>query len=156
MKISSVAPQGVANRSVQHCVLVVEDELLIRYMLSDGIRFAGYRVIEACNADEALTLFVASPPDLIVTDIRMPGSIDGVGLVAVVRKTHPNLPVIIASSHLEGTSAILDAATHFVAKPYSMDEVATMVESELAKSQRAMIPRKREALLQSWRHKRRQ
>ena len=134
MTVSSVQPQGATLPFPQPCVLVVEDELLIRFMLCDGIRFAGYQVIEASSADEAWVILGTLVPDVIITDVRMPGSIDGIGLLAQVRRTHPTLPVIITSSHLEGTSASLDCATHFVAKPYSMEVIAQIVERELAKS----------------------
>lgn len=134
MTVGSIQPQAAALPIPQPCVLVVEDELLIRFMLSDSIRYAGYNVVEASSADEALVIFGTLVPDVIITDVRMPGSIDGIGLLAQVRQTHPTLPVIITSSHLEGTSASLDCATHFVAKPYSMEVIAQIVERELAKS----------------------
>ena len=92
-------------------------------MLSDGLRDAGYQVIEACSADEALTVIRSAVPDLIISDVRMPGSLDGMGLLAVVRETLPTLPVIITSAHLQATLAISDGATQFVAKPYSMESV---------------------------------
>ena len=134
MTVGSVRPQEAASPVPQPCILIVEDELLIRFMLSDSIRYAGYHVVEASSADEALVIFDTLVPDVIITDVRMPGSIDGIGLLAEVRQTHPTLPVIITSSHLDGTLASLDCATHFVAKPYSTDLIAQIVERELAKS----------------------
>lgn len=115
-------------------VLVVEDEILIRIMLSDQLRDAGYQVIEASTADEALALLEICHPDLIVSDVRMPGSIDGMGLLAVVRKTLPMLPVIITSAHLQSTVAMAEGATHFIAKPYLMESVVQAVKAELAKA----------------------
>ena len=59
------APLGV--------VLIVEDEILIRALLSEALRQEGYAVIEAANADEAFMVLHATPdPDVLITDVRMP------------------------------------------------------------------------------------
>jgi DNA-binding NtrC family response regulator len=129
-----VWPQAAACDAARTCILVVEDELLIRFMLSDGLRDAGYHVIEACSADEALIVLDTAVPDLIISDVRMPGSLDGMGLLALVRHKLPTLPVIITSAHLQSTLAIADGATQFIAKPYTMDLVLTAVSAELEKS----------------------
>ena len=55
------------------CVLVVEDESLVRMLVAEVLRQDGCEVTEAASADEALSLLAAWPPDVIVTDIRMPG-----------------------------------------------------------------------------------
>lgn len=122
-----------ASLAARTRILVVEDELLIRMMLSDGLRDEGYHVIEACDADEALTVLRAAAPDLIISDVRMPGSMDGMGLLAVVRETLPTLPVIITSAHLEATLAVADGATQFLAKPYLVVSVIEAIEAELAR-----------------------
>lgn len=116
------------------CVLVVEDEILIRMMLSEELRDAGFHVIEAANADEALLLLRTLVPDIIVSDVRMPGSIDGMGLLAAVRETLPTLPVIIASAHLKPELALADGATKFIPKPYRTDDVIDVIQRELARA----------------------
>ena len=126
-----VAPFGAART----CILVVEDEPLIRMLLSDGLRDEGYQVIEACDGDEAAAFLEANAPDLIISDVRMPGSLDGLGLLALVRQTCPTIPVIIASAHLGLEVALDHGAAHFVAKPYSMRLVVQAVQNELAKAQ---------------------
>lgn len=133
MKLSQALPQDVFPSNDRTCILVVEDEFLIRFMLSDSLRDAGYHVIEASNADEALTLLENIVPHLILSDVRMPGSIDGIGLLAKVRIKHPSLPVIIASAHLERTVAIAAGAADFIAKPYTSELIVQTVETELAK-----------------------
>jgi len=117
----------------RNCILVVEDEILIRMMVSDELRDAGFHVIEACDADEALTILRSVVPDLIVSDIRMPGSLDGLGLLAAVRESFPMLPVIITSSHLPSAAPVCDSATQFVAKPYRPEGIIKAVRGELAK-----------------------
>jgi DNA-binding NtrC family response regulator len=113
------------------CILVVEDEMLIRFMLSDCLRDYGYRVIEACNADEALVILETAVPQLIITDVRMPGSMDGLGLLAAVTRTLPEVPVIVTSAHFNPGAAIAEGAAKFFSKPYSMDAMIDVVRGEL-------------------------
>lgn len=132
MITNSEWPQAPVCDDSRTCILVVEDELLIRLMLSDGLRAKGYHVIEACNADEALLVLETAIPDLIISDVRMPGSLDGMALLKLVRETLPKLPVIITSGHLQSNVAFADGATQFIGKPYSMDVVIEAVRVELA------------------------
>lgn len=132
---SSDMPHGAPFARTRSCILVVEDELLIRFMLSEELREAGYDAIEACSADEALAILNSSVRvDLIISDVRMPGSLDGLGLLAVVRATFPGLPVIMMSAHLEPTLAINDGASRFVAKPFALDEILDAIRAELGKT----------------------
>jgi CheY-like chemotaxis protein len=101
--------------------LVVEDEILIRLMTSEGLREEGYHVIEAFNADEALVILETAVPDILVTDVRMPGSIDGLGLLRVVKEKLSTLPVILTSGHLDPAEAIAEGASQFVSKPYTVE-----------------------------------
>jgi CheY-like chemotaxis protein len=68
-------------------VLVVEDETLVRMFMADFLDEAGFRVFEAVNADEALTVLQARPDiQVVVTDIEMPGTMNGLELTRVVRE----------------------------------------------------------------------
>jgi DNA-binding NtrC family response regulator len=131
MSPSTAWPPVAACDSSRQCILVVEDELLIRFMLSDGLRDEGYHVIEACNADEALTILQTAIPDLLISDVRMPGSLDGLELLKTVRHTLGGLPVIMISGHLDPAKAIGDGATQFIAKPYVMETVVEAVRNVL-------------------------
>ena len=128
MSPSKAWPPAAVCDGARKCVLVVEDELLIRFMMSDGLRDAGYHVIEACNADEALTILETAAPDILVSDVRMPGSLDGIGLLRVVRETLSTLPVIITSGHLDPITAKAEGAANFVPKPYSMETLIQAVK----------------------------
>ncbi|WP_205666108.1 response regulator [Aquabacter cavernae] len=98
-------------------VLVVEDEPLLRLVLSDLLRARGITVVEAASAGEALDLLAAGvEADLIFTDVRMPGPIDGLELSRRVRATCPDLPVVVTSGHLE--SSLVDPGVAFLRKPY--------------------------------------
>jgi DNA-binding NtrC family response regulator len=132
---SSDTPRGDPATEARKRILLVEDELLIRLLVGDELRNAGYDVIEAANANEALTVLRSLVRvDLIISDVRMPGSLDGLGLLAIVRETFPTLPVIITSGHLESRLPIADGAARFLAKPFAMDAVVSAVQMELARA----------------------
>jgi CheY-like chemotaxis protein len=107
-------------------VLVVEDEVLIRLMLADELRSQGLQVLEASNADEALTVLQSSlPVHLLFTDIRMPGGMDGVALAKAAHARFPRIKSIIGSSGRPEQS--IDFADAFLAKPYDLRELADQV-----------------------------
>lgn len=112
--------QKASSTNVRQRILVVEHEGFVRMVLSEHLREEGFDVVEASNADEALSEMERSVSDLIITDVRMPGSMDGLGLLAVVREASLTLPVIITSGNSQPTLHTLSGVTEFVAKPYSV------------------------------------
>lgn len=116
-------------------VLVVDDEYLVRMMVCDCLRETGLKVMEACSGDDALcTLQAGVPVDVILSDVRMPGSIDGLGLLQQSRAAYPDLPVIIMSGHLSADDALSKGAMHFLAKPFSIDAALALVKHALIDS----------------------
>ena len=112
---------------------MVEDEFIIRMLLSERLREEDYQVIEASNAEEALISVHAVVPDLIISDVRMPGLMDGIGLLKAFKHIHPNVPVIIVSAHFDPATAMSEGADEFVAKPYTTELVLASVEKLLPK-----------------------
>jgi two-component system, response regulator PdtaR len=111
-------------------VLVVDDEVMIRLVVSECLRDSGLRVVEAENADEALS-YVKSDPSvgLVFSDVKMPGSMDGIELAAHLKIEFPYIKVVLASGHLladQSESAIL-----LLLKPYSVGEAAAYITSIL-------------------------
>jgi DNA-binding NtrC family response regulator len=100
-------------------------------MMSDGLREEGYHVIEACDADEALIILESAIPDILVSDVRMPGSIDGLGLLRLVQERFSSLPVILTSGHLEPIEAAAAGASHFLTKPYRIETLVREVRTVL-------------------------
>ena len=80
-------------------VLVVEDEVLIRLVIADYLRECGFKVYEAATALEAIEVLESDQAsiDLVFTDIRLPGEINGFALGQWVRANRPGLPVILTS-----------------------------------------------------------
>jgi CheY-like chemotaxis protein len=99
-------------------ILLVEDEVLVRMTLADQLRDAGYVVLEASNADEALDLLHAHHGiRVVLSDIRMPGKMDGVGLACAIRTKYPEIKIVLASSECFSTSHWGDT-DGFFPKPY--------------------------------------
>ena len=79
-------------------ILVVEDEAIVRMVTADVLGEAGYNVIEAVNSTEALELIDARPDiSLMLTDVRMPGELDGYNLSRLVRMKHAAIGIIVIS-----------------------------------------------------------
>ncbi len=114
-------------------VLVVEDEFLIRLTLSEVLLDEGYQVLEAETGEEALRL-VAGHPDLAVmlTDIQLPGVLDGRALVRRVRETMPGLPVIFMSGRPDSIGKPEPGSREVhIAKPYLPSEICAAVQKML-------------------------
>lgn len=112
-------------------ILVVEDEFLVRLLVSEELRTAEFHVIEALDAEEAIAVLNSGVRvDLILSDVRMPGAMDGLGLLAFVRRSHPTIPVIITSGHLQRDTAF-DDNTQFLPKPYTFPQVIKLIGATL-------------------------
>ena len=108
-------------------ILVVEDEVLIRLDNAEVLRAAGYRVIEAADALEALGFVSASEPlHLLITDINMPGEIDGIALAEMTRALRPELPVVLATA--QSVPAAGSLADRLIRKPYFASELVSIAQ----------------------------
>ncbi|WP_421993767.1 response regulator transcription factor [Roseococcus sp.] len=108
-------------------ILVVEDEILTRFSLAHWLRDQSHEVMEAGTGDEAAGMLNSIPQiDLVITDIEMPGQVDGLGLARQVRDTRAGLPVILVSARDEGPE-IARLAAAFFRKPYDLNRVSALV-----------------------------
>lgn len=106
-------------------VLVVEDEAIMRTLLAYVLEDEGYRVIEAENADVAVQQLAAYEDiQAVITDVRMPGSIDGLGLAAWMLQHRPTLPIVVTTGFagIRDVAAINPAIARVVLKPYCAQE----------------------------------
>jgi CheY-like chemotaxis protein len=119
---SHLVDTGMAYDAV--FVLVVEDEVLIRMSLVDQLEDAGFRVLEAGTADEALSVMADHPEiDALFTDIDMPGSMDGLKLARLVSQSRPELAVLLTSGYLKIPRNELPGKAHFFSKPYDVNRI---------------------------------
>jgi CheY-like chemotaxis protein len=109
-------------------VLVVEDEFLLRVNAVDMIEAAGFEVVEATNADEAIAVLESRRDiSVVFTDIQMPGSMDGLKLVRAVRGRWPPIKIVATSGHAHVTQQDLPEGGRFVAKPYSLNQITDLL-----------------------------
>lgn len=109
-------------------VLIVEDDILIRMDTAEMMEAAGFRVLEASSAEQAITLLEAnSDIGVVFTDIDMPGSMNGIKLAEAVRGRWPPIRIIATSAHSDFTADDLPPGSRFIAKPYSHPEVARAI-----------------------------
>ena len=101
-------------------ILVAEDDALVRMVAHDVLSDAGYGVVEAVNATEALALLDNRPDTrLLFTDVEMPGELDGYGLAHVVSKKRPDVAILVTSGNQMPGQADLPPGARFLPKPYS-------------------------------------
>ena len=106
--------------SLKPVILIVEDEFLLRMDSVEVLEDAGFEVIPAANADEAIAILSArSDIHLVFTDIQMPGSMDGLKLARFVRDRWPPIKIVATSGHVRTADEDLPAGSVFIPKPYS-------------------------------------
>ncbi|MGU3495760.1 response regulator [Xanthobacteraceae bacterium A53D] len=111
-------------------VLVAEDDAFLRLLIADALRDEGLRVIEAASADDAFTALAAGiDVHALFTDVRMPGTMDGVELSRRVTAHWPTLPVFVTSGDLD--PLIASGLPDFVPKPYDLQSVVGMILDRL-------------------------
>ncbi len=115
-------------------VLVVEDELFVREPIAEYLRDCGYHVLEAADAREAISLVDASAGvDVVFSDVRMPGDMDGFALAHWLRTHHPEVSVLLTSGYYavrnRGGAAIEDVK--LIEKPYSQAQVLRRIRALL-------------------------
>lgn len=108
-------------------ILLVEDEFIIRFTLADFLRDIGYQVLEAGDGVEGLDILNSGQViDLVVTDVHMPGEIDGIELTKHSKMLAPHRPVVVCSAHISFPECY--PADEFHSKPYVLAALATLVE----------------------------
>jgi CheY-like chemotaxis protein len=121
-------------------ILVVEDEILIRMDLADYLRECGFLVIEASNADEAMAALQSGRQvEVALSDVHMPGSMDGFGFARWIRANRPDTKVILTSGVTRSVELAADLCEHgpIEAKPYDHQNLADRIRRSLAEARRA-------------------
>jgi len=106
-------------------VLIVEDEAILRLELTSRLMDMGFVVLSADDADEAM-VFLETHPEITVlfTDIKMPGSMDGVRLAHQTRRRWPPIKIIVASGMIDTDLRNLPDHSIFLGKPYPPEDLA--------------------------------
>lgn len=125
--------RDVASQAAGQTILVVEDEVLIRHDISEYLRSHGFNVVEANSATEAMQVLKDSlDVTAVFTDVRMPGTTDGIDLARYVKKHHPQIPVLITSGHVSAAEFPTDLG-RLIDKPYDRAAVLKAIVDALKK-----------------------
>jgi two-component system response regulator ResD len=123
-------------------VLVVDDEPIVRDVVTRYLERDGHRVVAAASGDEARAKIEHDRPDLVVLDIMLPGETDGLALCRWIRSTS-ELPVILVTARGEEADRIVGlelGADDYVTKPFSPRELATRVRTVLRRARSSPLP----------------
>ncbi|BBI92418.1 fused DNA-binding response regulator in two-component regulatory system with GlnL: response regulator/sigma54 interaction protein [Serratia symbiotica str. Tucson] len=115
-------------------VWIVDDDSSIRWVLERALAGAGVNCISFGNGDDVLEALATQTPDVLLSDIRMPG-IDGLSLLRQIKQRHPMLPVIIMTAHSDldaAVSAYQQGAFDYLPKPFDIDEAVALVERAIS------------------------
>ncbi len=117
-------------------VLFVDDESVIRFVTAQALRDHGFQVTEAANGDEALALFKEPDDfDILFTDVKMPGKIDGLELASMIRHLDPDIPILIASGfalNIKRRLGTVSSPVIFIEKPYNLEKLVQTVTGLVA------------------------
>jgi DNA-binding NtrC family response regulator len=114
----------LTEAGLRYAVLVVEDDAILRLHALDIVEEAGFTAIEARNADEAIAILERrSDIALLLTDVNMPGSMDGVKLAHAVRNRWPPIKIVVVSGHVQLDESDLPANSRFFGKPFEAQKM---------------------------------
>jgi DNA-binding NtrC family response regulator len=127
------APADNAPTDNAPTVLIVEDEPVVRLALQATLEDHGFATLEAANAREALDAIakMGRSIDLVFTDIRMPGEMDGMKLAQWVHRQMPHIPVIVASGYSANAQEAMAAGENFCQKPYRLEDVVARIRATI-------------------------
>ena len=120
--------EAALNNLTPH-ILLIEDEPVVRQQLAEILRDEGYRVSEAADAVEGYAL-IESTRDLLllITDVGLPGQVDGAGLTKVLAQHQPTLPVLVISGGARPGRDELPPGTVFLQKPVFPDQLLRLIQ----------------------------
>jgi len=127
-----VAYHSMSETTLYARILVVEDESLIRMHVVCLLEDEGFSVLEAQHSTEAMSALTKHPDVcVLVTDVRMPGRIDGLGLVRHTRENYPHIQSVVVSGDTSEADALSAGAVRFIPKPYLPTTIVAAVRELL-------------------------
>jgi CheY-like chemotaxis protein len=130
-RLEQLVPEG----SNKETILVVEDDDDVRQAAAENLRELGYRVLEAADGPSALALLEQHPEiDLLLTDVVLPGGMNGAQVAASLRASRPGVPVLFTTGYARNAivhHGRLDAGVHLLTKPFTFQDLANKVRDLL-------------------------
>src|SRR6195952_5497308 len=122
-------------------VLIVEDEMILRMRAVDIVEDSGFCPVEACNADEALSILESrSDISLLFTDIQMPGSMDGLKLAHAVHDRWPAIKIILVSGQVNPSDEEKPADSRFFGKALSVQTMIAELQAMVGAGALKTVP----------------
>ena len=120
-------------------ILVVEDNVELRFLVSDVLRAEGFKVVEAATTDEAVA-YLRTPNDvtLVFSDIILPGDIDGIAFAKLLAKEYPAIKIILTSGKVPPEA--VPANIRMIRKPYILARVISEVNAAIGREPRSPKP----------------
>jgi DNA-binding NtrC family response regulator len=131
--MSELLPEKEPAPQLKH-ILIVEDNVNLRFTLAAWLRLLNYIVFEASTADEAVTLLNSQlNVDFVITDVEMPGTMNGLDLARYIKKSFPGLYVIgVSGNNFQNEFKQEDIL--FFRKPYDLEDISSHITKTLADS----------------------
>lgn len=126
---TNIMPEVKADKTNRNkSILVVEDQDAVRKATSFMLKMMGYKVSEANGSEAAIRILEESnPPQIVITDVQMPGIMDGFGLRDWIRANHRNVRVILTSGYIATHD---DVGPDFLQKPYTLKTIEKILNHE--------------------------
>ena len=117
-----------------HKVWIVDDDSSIRWVLARALRSEGFDVTDFEDAESVLIHLQNDSPEVLMTDIRMPG-MSGLELAKILQQKHSDIPVIVMTAHTDLDSALASyqsGAFEYLPKPFDLEELKTVIKKGLS------------------------
>ena len=135
-ELAAASPEDPPHAGAGETVLVVDDEPTVRMLVTDALQELGYVAIEAAEGASALQVLQSNARvDLLVTDVGLPGGMNGRQVADAARLRRPGLKVLFITGYAEGgvvSQANLEPGMEVMTKPFAMDALATRIRSIIA------------------------
>lgn len=116
-------------------ILLVEDEEIIALMVESALAKAGYKVLACDNAQDGLAIAETHALALLIADVHLPGSMDGMALARKLRRLSPHLPMILMSGSYDDSQTFHEGLNAFLlSKPFRKAHLLNKVQQALAGS----------------------
>ena len=114
-------------------VLVVDDNVEVRAYVKQHLA-PRYRVLEAANGEQGVDVARRLLPDLVLSDVMMPGGMNGADLAREIRKRRPGLPVVLMTGYIEAARSAMSEGLEVLIKPFKRDALAAILDRHIARS----------------------
>ena len=130
MALSPVLIAGCERGRALLDILLVDDDEAVLRTVGRFLSARGHRVRAALGGSEAMPLIEEASPDLVISDIQMPG-MNGISLLEEIREQHPDMPVVLTTGHATvdtAVAALRRGAMDYLAKPIDLEELLTCIQ----------------------------